>query len=60
MLIALDHKGYFNTSSCGQAINQRKERHYASQESCQEGAGKEGRQINEESHEEEITILSFA
>jgi hypothetical protein len=60
MLIALDHKEYFNPSSCGQAINQRKERHYASQESCQEGAGKEGRQINEESHEEEVTILSSA
>jgi hypothetical protein len=59
VLIALDHKGYFNTSSCGQAIKQRKERHYASQESCQEGAGKEGRQINEETREEEITILSL-
>jgi hypothetical protein len=60
MLIALDHKEYFNTLSCGQAINQRKERHYASQESCQESAGKEGRQIDEESCEEEITILSLA
>jgi hypothetical protein len=60
MFIALDHKRYINTSSCGQAINQRKERHYASQESCQEGTGEKGRQISEESYEEEITILLLA
>ena len=48
MLIALDHKNEINTSSCGQAINERKERNYASQESSEKGSGQESRETSEE------------
>ena len=60
MLIALDHKRQINTSSCGQAINERKERHYASQESSEKGSGQEGRETGEEGREEEIKLLRRA
>ena len=57
MLIALDHKKQIDTLSCGQAINERKERHHASQESSEKGSGQEGRETGEEGREEEITLL---
>jgi len=49
MFIALDHKKEVNTLSCGQAINERKERHHASQESSEESSGEESRETGEES-----------
>ena len=57
MLIALVHKKQINTLSCGQATNERKEKHHASQESSEKGSGQEGRETGEEGREEEITLL---
>jgi len=57
MLIALGHKRLIDTLSCGQAINERKERHHASQESSEKGSGQKGSETGEEGRKEEITFL---
>jgi len=62
VLIALGHKRYFNTSSCGQAIKRERSKGHGSKESSKEGTGEESRETREEGWRreevrEEVTLL---